>query len=324
MRPNFMVDAQQALGFLLSQTAYIEPQVYRIQYPDIQYPFLVPVDTSANEWAKSVTYFSLDLVGRADWFNHMAKDVPIADVNRTKFEVGIEMAAIGYRYTLEELGQAMMIPGTNLSAERAEAARRAYEEFVDLVAMEGDTAKGWTGLINDASVTVVVATGDGAGSGGDSPQWEDKTAEQILRDVNDALTGVWTASNTVELADTILLPPSMLTLLATKQIPNTTMTVLEWIIRYNVYTMTTGQPLTVRAVRGLETAGTGGVGRMVVYRRDPGIVKMHIPMPHRFLPVWQTGPIVFDVPGIFRLGPVEVRRPGAMRYVDNIIDPVYE
>jgi hypothetical protein len=57
---------------------------------------------------------------------------------------------------------------------------------------------------------------------------------------------------------------------------------------------------------------------MVAYRRDPMVVKLHIPMIHRFLPVWQTGPIVYDIPGIFRVGSVEVRRPGAMAYVDGI------
>jgi hypothetical protein len=102
------------------------------------------------------------------------------------------------------------------------------------------------------------------------------------------------------------------------------MTVLDWLQKYNVYTAQTNQPLTVRAVRGLETAGAGGVGRMVVYRRDPQVLKFHIPMPHRFLPVWQTGPMVFDVPGIFRTGGVEIRRPGAVRYVDGIIDATFD
>jgi hypothetical protein len=45
-------------------------------------------------------------------------------------------------------------------------------------------------------------------------------------------------------------------------------------------------------------------------------VKLHIPMIQRFLPVWQTGPI--DIPGIFRVGSVEIRRPGAFAYVDGI------
>jgi hypothetical protein len=29
---------------------------------------------------------------------------------------------------------------------------------------------------------------------------------------------------------------------------------------------------------------------------------------------------VFDVPGIFRIGGLEVRRPGAVRYMDGITD----
>jgi hypothetical protein len=317
----FTLDAQQALGFLVSQTAYIEPQVVEIQYPDIQYPDILPVDTSANEWAKSVTYYSTNKVGRAGWFHHYAKDIHVADSERSKFEVGIEMADIGYRYTLEELGQAMMIPGQNLSADRAGAARRAYEEFVDNIALNGDTEKNFSGLINYPGVTRV----DAANTGTDSrSHWVSKDPDDILADINDALTGVYVDSATVEMADTVLLPVAAMTLIATRRLSNTTMTVLQFLLNNNVYSHTTGRPLMIRALRGLETAGTNGTGRMIVYRRDPQVIKMHIPMTHRFLPVWQTGPLVFDVPGIFRLAGVEIRRPGAVRYVDGILEPAYE
>jgi hypothetical protein len=63
-----LVNDQQAIGFLVSQTSYIEAQVIEIKYPDIQYAQLIPVDTSANEWAKSVTYYSVDKTGKAGWF----------------------------------------------------------------------------------------------------------------------------------------------------------------------------------------------------------------------------------------------------------------
>lgn len=314
MRVN-LLDAQEAMSFLISQTSIIEPQVYKIKYPDLQYSKLIPIDTSANEWAKSVTFFSMDRVGQAAWFNSMATDMRLADVNRTKFEVGLELGGIGYRYGLEELGFAQMIPGTNLGTERADSAKRAAEEFIDATAFLGDTAKGWSGLINNSSVTRVDAVADGSGT---SALWSTKTADKIIRDVNDALTGVYTGSNTVEMADTVLLPPSALSILSSSRIDATSENALSYLMKYNIYTMQTGQPLTVRGVLGLEFAGSGGVGRMVVYRRDPGVVKMHIPMPHKFLPVWQTGPMIFDVPGIFRIGPVEIRRPGAVRYVDGI------
>jgi len=90
----FAFDAQQALGFLVAQTSQIEAQAYEIQYPDIQYPSLVPVDTSANPWAKSVTFFSTDKLGQAAWHNALAKDVPLADVERNRSEQPVELAAI--------------------------------------------------------------------------------------------------------------------------------------------------------------------------------------------------------------------------------------
>jgi hypothetical protein len=124
------------------------------------------------------------------------------------------------------------------------------------------------------------------------------------------------------LADTVLLPYAALALLVAKRIDNTATTVLDYIMKNNIYTHTTGRQLTIRGVRGLDNVGTNGAGRMIAYRRDPQVLKMHIPMTHRFMPVWQTGPLVFDVPGIFRLAGLEVRRPGAVRYLDGIMDHV--
>lgn len=310
-----MLDSQDALSFLVQQATYIETEVYKIVYPDIQYQQLIPVDSSANEWAKSVTYYSMDKVGQAAWFHHAATDMRLADINRTKFEVGLEMAGIGYRYTLEELGFQQLVPGTNLTTERADAARFAYETFVNDVAFLGSTDKGWTGLLNDPNVTRVDAAATGTGT---TRTWSTKNADQIITDVNDALTGIYTGTNTVEMADTILLPPAALVYLSTTRLSNTAENALSYLLKYNTYTLQTNGPLTIRGVLGLETAGTSGVGRMVVYKKDPRVLKMHIPMVHRFLPVWQTGPMVFDIPGIFRLGPVEIRRPGAVRYVDGI------
>jgi hypothetical protein len=225
------------------------------------------------------------------------------------------MAGIGYYYTLEELGVAMQIPGYALTAERGDAARRAYEEFMDRVAFFGDTTKNWTGLTNDANVTAGSAIADGTGS---SALWTTKTADQIIRDVNQILTGIYTGSATVEMADTVLLPVASFALLATTRVPNTTASTLGWLQQYNTYTAITGQSLTIRAVRGLETAGAGATNRMIGYRNDPQILKLHLPMPHKFLNVMQVTALRYDVPGIFRTGGIEIRRPGSVRYLDGI------
>ena len=285
--PRQFVDAQAAMAFMVNQAAYIESEVYRTQYPEIQYPTLVPIDESAPEWTKSVTFYSIDRVGEAQWFHHTATDVRLADVQRTAYEQGIEMAAIGYRYTLEEIGQAMMLNWA-LTSERAAAAVRAAEEFTEKVALIGDATKGWTGITNAAGVTATLAQ---AGVGGVT--WVLKTSDEIIRDVNNALSDIYSTSNTIEMANTILLPVAQYSLISTKRLSDALdMTILDWLNRYNVYTAQTGQPLMIRAVRQLATAGTlpaPGSARMMVYKRDPTVLKMHIPMRHRFLPVWQTG-----------------------------------
>ena len=309
---------QQALSFLVQQAAFIEPQLYEIKYPDIQYPNLIPIDTSAGEWAKTVTFFSANKVGAANWFHHEANDTNRAEVKYEQHNEQIHMAEVGYGYTLEEIGFAMRM-GRSLEMDRAAAARRAYEEFVDRVALLGDDQKGIEGLTNNSNVTVVDADPVGTGS---SPDWRNKTADQILADINTILAGGYIDSLTVELADTLLLPVEAMVLIGgTKRLGDTDVNLMRYLRENNLYTQMTGQPLTIRAVRGLDTAGEGGTGRMVAYRRSAEVLKMHLPMPHRFLTPYQTGPLRFDVPGIFRLGGVEIRRPGAVRYMDEILIP---
>jgi len=317
MYQMFQRDAQQvAFNYVVNQTTAIETQVVRMKYPDVQYPDLVPVDaTTGNEWVKSITYYSADMVGRADWFHHTALDVPLAELSREKFERGMEMAAIGYRYTLEEVANAMNTPGLNLTSDKAAACRRAYEEFVDNLALRGSVPKNMQGLINSSLVTATTAPADGTAG---ATTFASKTNQQIIRDINSAMMGIATGTNWLYYADTILMPPAVLVGLAGRIIEYSSMTLLDWIKQYNVLTVQTGRPITLAGVRGLETAGLGGISRMVAYRRDPEVLKMWIPMPHRFLPVWQRGPLVFDIPGIFRLGGVEIRLPAAMRYLDGI------
>lgn len=304
-----LLDAQAAMGFVTSQTSYIERQVNEIQYPDIQYPQLVPVDTTASPWAKTVTYYSSDKFGKAGWINGNSDDIPIAGTEKTKNETAVYTAGIGYAYGLEEISQAQML-GINLPGDDAQAARRAYEEMVDRVVIGGDASKGFYGLINVPGVTVGTATTGG---------WATATPAQILADVNNQLTGQYTGTLYTAPVDTLLLPYTAWLLLTTRMVSDlSTETIFSWLLRNNVYTAVTGQPLSVRGLRQLDTAGAGGTRRMVAYRRDPSVVKVHIPMPHRFLPVFQAGPIRYEVPGIFRLGGVDVRQPLLFSYVDGI------
>lgn len=313
MRRTTLFDAQAALGFLISQTAHIERTVNEQRYPEIVYPDLVPIDTSAHPFAKTITFFSSDEFGSAKWINGNADDVPLSTTELNKHETAVHMAAIGYGYGYEELEHARML-GIPLGNEHAMAARRAYEQFVDNKALVGDSTKGMEGLFNNSAVTAQAAV---------NGDWDDSgTAEDdILEDINDAITLTHTQSNYTVMADTLILPWAQMNFIASTRLGDTQMTILEFLRRNNVYTATTGQQLTIRGNRRLDVLGTSvspDGARMVAYRRDPDVLKMHIPMPHRFLPAWQAGPLRFEVPGIFRIGGLNIRRPKEIVYIDGI------
>lgn len=301
-------DAQAAMGFVLEQTTYVEQQVNETVYPDIQYPELIPVDTSAGEFAQSVTYYSSNKFGKADWINGNAQDIPIAGTEMAQFKTPVYTAAIGYGWGWEEINQAAML-NRNLASDDAMAARRAYEEMVDRVALFGDDDKSFEGLTNNSTVNAASAT---------NGSWGSATDAQILEDVNNAILAVGVSTLYTSMADTLLLSFGKLNYLATRRLGDTTMTLLEFLRQNNTYTAMTGQALTIRGVRGLETAGATSSERMIAYKRDPGVMKLHIPMPHRFMPVHQKNALYWEVPGVFRLGGLDIRRPEDVKYRDNI------
>lgn len=303
-------DAQSVLGFVTSQTSIIEPTVYQTVYADIQYRGIVPVDTTGSEFATSVEYYSADQYGRADWINGNADDIPKAGTTRAKFQTPVYTAGIGYGFGWEEIGRARML-GINLQGDDALAARRAAEEMVDRVVFQGDASKGFTGLFNAAGVTPVPAT---------NGDWlTTATPDEILADLNQGLMNVWNGTANTSMADTVLLPFAHYAKIATTPRSSTSdMTILEYWLRSNIYTLQTGRQITVRAIRGLETAGAGGVARAIYYRNDPNVLKLHMPMPHRFLPVWQSGPLRWDVPGVMRLGGLDVRLPKQVVLQDGV------
>lgn len=301
-------DALQAnVGWVRSQTAYVEAGVYRARFPEIRYPGLIPVDYSAPEWTPTIVYTSMDVVGRAKWIADRSSDIPVVGVGMEEAQTTIHMAGIGYDYGLEEVMRAQSL-GMSLPSEKAQTARLVYERTVDNILFTGDDEKGWKGLINSAAVTAIsAATGD----------WDTATEDEMLGDVNEVLTGIWTATNEIAMGDTLLLPTTKFQKLASTRLGDTGSTVMEFIKKANVYTAETGRPLRIQSVRSLGTAGAGGTARMVAYRNSSEVLKAHIPMRHRFLPMQTTG-LLYQIPGIFRLGPLDIRLPKEVRYSDGI------
>lgn len=322
-----IINDAQALAFVQGQAFKVNQTVYETRFPDWDFGRLVFVDTSGPAWSPGILTYTSDLSGKANWQSGYAKDIPLADVSQDMQQKTFHLAAIGYQYNIEEVNTAMNIVGGTLPNRRARAARLAYTKFMWDLTISGSAEKGVPGLSNNAAVTAVAAANDGTGS---ARHWiandgaVTKTAQQILRDINQALTGTNTATNALEYADTILLPVEAYNLIAAT--PFNALgadTILSWLLKTNVYTLATGRPLTIRAVPFLRTASTQtvvGGGRLVAYKNDENYVKLHLPMPHQFLPVYQDGPLNWAVPGIFRTGGIELLTTATFYYLDGILE----
>ncbi len=315
-----------ALAFVQGQAYRVNAQVIAQPYPQWMFNELVFVETTGNPWAPGVMTYTSDWSGAAKFVSGYAKDMPFADVSQEMQLKSFHLAGIGYQWNIEEVNTALNMVGGTLQSRRAEAARMTYQKFMWDTTLFGQSEKGMQGLTNYTGVPAVAATADGTSS---SPYWVNssgvgtKTPEQIVRDFNQALAGVDSATFGSVLANKVLLPEDAYMYIAsTPYSAVATETILGFLLRNNLYTLKTGQPLMIRSLRELNTAATTGAvsgdGRMVAYYDDPSMVKLHLPMPHQFLPVMQDGWANFVIPGIFRTGGLEMLAPTTAYYLDGV------
>lgn len=317
----------QALNFVRQQARVVSPRAFNTEYDIVDYNQLVPVNTDYPEWASGADFQIGDLAGAAKWQSGWGEDVPKADVSLISVGVDFAMYAVGYGWNVEELGKAMHA-GFPLTARKAIAARQAADIFCAETALYGGGHPGWTGLINKAGVTPVVAPATGTGS---ASNWVDangvglKTAEQIVSELNSVLQGPPSSSGVLTslLGNTVLVPPMAMNYITNTPYGVTSpgMTIYQYFLANNVYTQRTGQPVVVRELPALSTAATGAVagqGRIVGYRNSPDSIELPMPMAYRFLDVHQHGPLQYQIPGIGRVGQLTLIRDGALRYLDGV------
>jgi len=312
-------DAQAALPFVIAQGRNIETRVYQRRYPAFNYAAHVPVVTEGQPWAIGTTFFTVDTAGEAKFLSGAGTDMPFNQVTRDQASHDFAMIGSGWEWNLEEINQAALY-GVNLNDTKAMSAADKVERLLNDIAMRGSTEKNWTGLLNDGNVARADAAASGTGS---STFWANKTVDQILADINGVLSSVRTNTGEVEWADTLRMPPDAFRDLAPRRMGagDGFMTLLEFIRRNNIYTAETGQPLDIQPLREARNASQDGGGRLVAYRKDPEVVRFHLPMPRRVLAPRQKSIMGFETGIIARTGGTEIRLPGAFAYLDEITAP---
>lgn len=310
----FMSDAQVGYAFLTPQLYRIETEVYMTRYPSFDISRFMSVDSSGDMWDVGTLVYSMDQVGQAEFLAGGAFDMPYASTKMTQNTRNFHLAGIGYEWNTQEMQRAAKL-GRSLSSDKAAAAKLAADRFIYTIAMNGQTPrgeseKGWTGFVNNASAPSAQVANDGTGP---SRLWSAKTPDLILRDINEALTAVETGTAETSVANTLVLPTSRYNYIATTRVGDTNATILSFLLANNV----AGEGLTILKSRALETAGTSTSTRMIAYDKNSQVLKFHLPGPHQFLPPFQKSSLVYEVGGIMNVGGTEIRLPKAVVYRDS-------
>jgi hypothetical protein len=289
--------------FLERQLEYIRPQIFEVAYADIKYPTLLPVTSEAGQGAQTFTYRIMDSTGEFKLLADAADDLPRSDISQVEKSINIRSFGGSFGYTVQELRAAQMA-NIALEQRRAAAVRRAYEEKVEAVAMFGESTVGLAGFFNNSTVDVIAAnywfTGTTASG----------TSQEMLELLNYGVSAIINGSNMKEQPDTILMAYEDYNKVSTtRNSDSSDVTVLEYFLRTNPYIRN------VEPINQLDKDNSVlNTNRMVVYKRDPEKVQLHIPQPLELFPPQQRG-LEFIVPAHARVGGVALYYPKSVIYV---------
>lgn len=291
-------DASAAEAFLQSQTTIIQRAVNLAPDYGIRYPQFVPV-TGGNPWANSVTFLSTNKYGEAGYISGNADDVPMADATLEARVQQVYMGGIGYGYGLAELNEARQ-GGYGLTDEKALAARRSYQLKIEDIVFNGDSSKNFVGMKGLTTTTARTGTPITKWVSGTS------TAQEIA---NDLVTLVkLTGPTGMPTADTIIMDDEQYDIADTTFFLNSAMTALDYIKRKYA-------GMRIAGIIGLQNASSKSM--YIAYRRSPEVLALQLPMPHRFLQLYQAGPLRWEVPGIFRVGGMNFKRKQDIAFVTS-------
>lgn len=308
-------------AFLTSELEKRDPMI-RKPLTSFTYPRDIVVETGGG-WvdyvsAMSVAYGITGGAGASPVTAGGANGIPTVQASVDKGVYKAHTFAVALRVMFQDMQRSNYI-GRSLDNLLQDGVRTAYDKHMDQNVYTGITEYGTTGLVNNPDATETTAASNGETT--PSTKWADKTPEQILKDVNDALTAGWAANEYDETAipNHILLPyEQYLYIMTTKATELATETIYDFLMRNNAATKAGGD-LFIGATRWCKGAGTSGADRMVVYNNDRRFVKMDELVPlARIMSQPNVANVCYDTAYMANLSEVQVFYPSSISYVDGI------
>lgn len=177
--------------------------------------------------------------------------------------------------------QKLQTIGRSLDAILDKGIRLNYNKSIDQLVYKGFSSVGITGLVNDDNVTAAYVDYKDGGSTADDRLWKNKTVDEILWDINKAITERWAASEYDEdaIPNHILIPPENYAYIVSTRIGTSgDENILSYLLKNNMSTAH-GVDLVIAPSRWCIAAGVGGVNRMIVYKNDEDFLYFDLPVP---------------------------------------------
>ena len=193
-----------------------------------------------------------------------------------------------------------------------------YQKSLDQNVYTGYKEMGTEGLVNNSKLVVTSAAATGTGN---STMWKDKTPDQILDDINKAITDVWEAAeyDLAGMPNHILIPPQQYALLTSRKVSEAgNVSVLNYLLEHNI-AKNQGVQIAIEPSRWCIGAGTDGKDRMVVYVNDENMLYFDITVPlARIMTQPSVGDMAYLTAYAGQHGEVKFAYYETARYVDGI------
>lgn len=222
--------AEDASIFFARELDYIKARAYDKIYPEFTAINHFPITHEVPEGAETVTYYSYEKTGMAEIISNYATDLPRADVKGEPTTAMVKSIGNSYGYSVQDM-RASRMAGKSLDTRRAEAARYAADRKVNEIAFAGDKKNKLMGMLstdNDIPLYTLSAVNG-------KTSWKDKSANEILDDINGMVGCQAELTQNVERADTLAIPPAAFIDISTRQIPGTGYTVKKFLMENAPY-----------------------------------------------------------------------------------------
>lgn len=272
--------AEDASVFFARELDFVKAQSYDVEYPELTALNLFPISNEADPGAETITYYTYDKTGVAKVIDNYSTDLPRADVNGKPNFAKIKSIGDSYGYSAQEM-RASRLTGKSLDARKGESARYQIDALTNKIAWAGDEESGLMGVLSSEQSIPLYTIGAGAESS--KTTWLEKTADEILADVNGMAKQVAKVTKNVERPDTLCVPADVFMDISTRRIPDTSTTVLAFIKEHAPYI----KKVVSTAELDADSVGTnpyaketsGGQGVAFLFKNDPRKLSLENPMP---------------------------------------------